>query len=42
MTRALYLTKNYFDETNLKVKESRIKDLNEKVWKVLSNTVRNL
>ena len=42
MSRALYLTKNYFDETNLKVKESRIKDLNEKVWKVLSNTVRNL
>jgi formiminoglutamase len=42
MSRALYLTKNHFDETNLKVKESRIKDLNEKIWKVLSNTVRHL
>ena len=42
MSRALYLSKNYFDETNLQVKESRIKDLNEKVWKVLSNTIRNL
>jgi hypothetical protein len=42
MSRALYLTKNYFDETNLEIKESRIKDLNEKVWKVLSNTARNL
>jgi hypothetical protein len=42
MSRALYLTKKYFDETALKVKESRIKDLNEKVWTVLSNTVSNL
>jgi len=42
MSRALYLSKNYFDETNLQVKESRIKDLNEKVWKVLANTIRNL
>ncbi len=42
MSRALYLTKNYFDETNLTVKETRIKDLNEKIWKVLSNTVINL
>jgi formiminoglutamase len=42
MSRALYLTKYYFDETNLKVKESRIKDLNKKVWHVLSNTVKNL
>jgi len=42
MSRALYLTKKYFDETNLEVKESRIKDLNDKVWKVLANTVRNL
>ena len=42
MSRALYLTKKYFGESKLKAKESRIKDLNEKVWKVLSNTVRNL
>lgn len=42
MSRALYLTKKYFDDTSLKVKKSRIKDLNEKVWKVLSNTVKNL
>jgi formiminoglutamase len=42
MSRALYLSKNYFDETSLKVKDSRIKDLNKKVWKVLSNTVKNL
>jgi formiminoglutamase len=42
MSRALYLSNKYFDETNLKVKESRIKDLNIKTWKVLSNTVKNL
>ena len=42
MSRALYLTEEYFDEKNLKVKESRIKDLNEKVWTVLSNTANNL
>jgi formiminoglutamase len=42
MSRALYLSKKYFDETSLKVKESRIKDLNNKIWKVLSNTVKNL
>jgi formiminoglutamase len=42
MSRALYLTEEYFDEKNLKVKESRIKDLNEKVWTVLSNTASNL
>jgi N-formylglutamate amidohydrolase len=42
MSRALYLTEEYFDEMNLKVKESRIKDLNEKVWTVLSDTASNL
>lgn len=42
MSRALYLTEQYFDKVNLQVKESRIKDLNQKVWKVLSNTVMNL
>lgn len=42
MSRALYLSKAYFDEDNLTVKESRIKDLNKKVWKVLSNTGKNL
>jgi formiminoglutamase len=42
MSRALYLTKKYFDESDLAVKESRIKELNEKVWKVLFNTARNL
>jgi hypothetical protein len=42
MSRALYLSKKYFDEINLKVKESRILDLNKKVWKVLSNSLKNL
>jgi len=42
MSRALYLSKAYFYETNLAVKGSRIKDLNDKTWKVLSNTVKNL
>ena len=42
MSRALYLTKTYFDEANLTVKDFRIKDLNDKIWKVLSNTVKNL
>ncbi|MFC2152445.1 N-formylglutamate amidohydrolase [Bacteroidota bacterium] len=42
MSRALYLSKDYFDETNFTVKESRLKDLNEKIWKVLSNTLKNL
>lgn len=42
MSRALYLSKKYFDETTLKVKDSRIQDLNKKVWKVLSNTLKNL
>ena len=42
MSRALYLNKSFFDESNLIVNESRIEDLNEKVWQVISNTVRNL
>lgn len=42
MSRALYLNKTYFDETGLTVKESRIKDLNEKIWKILCNAVKNL
>jgi len=42
MSRALYLSGDWFDEETLTVKESRIADLNAKVWKVLSNTVENL
>ncbi len=42
LSRALYLSNRYFDESSLKVKDSRIKDLNKKVWKVLSNTLKNL
>jgi hypothetical protein len=42
MSRALYLTKPHFDERTLEVAESRLKDLNAKVWQVLKRTVRNL
>jgi len=42
MSRALYLNKASFDEINLIVKQSRINDLNEKIWKVLSNTMKYL
>ena len=42
MSRALYLTKPYFDETTLTVNEKRLIDLREKVWKVLSRTTANL
>ncbi len=42
MSRALYLAKKYFDEDSLKVDEKRIQDLNDKVWNVLKNTVKNL
>ena len=42
MSRALYLAKPYFDERKLEVDDSRIRDLNAKVWRVLKNTVVNL
>ena len=42
MSRALYLTGRDFDEDRLTVQERRIKDLNEKVWKVISRTADNL
>ncbi|MCK4836174.1 MAG: N-formylglutamate amidohydrolase [Candidatus Aminicenantes bacterium] len=42
MSRVLYLTEPYFDEDTLRVDEKRIKDLNQKVWQVLKNTVINL
>jgi hypothetical protein len=42
MSRALYLTPAYFDERTLEVAEKRIKDLSQKVWRVLERTVRNL
>jgi formiminoglutamase len=38
MSRALYLNARDFDEGRLTVQEGRIKDLNEKVWKVISRT----
>ena len=42
MSRALYLTSKGFDERTLDVAESRIKDLNAKVWQVLERTARSL
>lgn len=42
MSRALYLSSPYFDEETLLLDEKRIKDLNNKVWKVLSKTVENI
>jgi formiminoglutamase len=42
MSRALYINKASFDETTLTVKESRIRDLNGKIWQVLSNAAKNL
>ncbi|MCD4746578.1 MAG: N-formylglutamate amidohydrolase [Bacteroidales bacterium] len=42
MSRALYLSSKYFDENTLQVDEKRIKDLNQKVWKVLRKTVNSL
>ncbi|MCD4748637.1 MAG: N-formylglutamate amidohydrolase [Thermoanaerobaculales bacterium] len=42
MSRALYLTKRFFDEEHLEVDERRINDLRTKVWGVLERTVRNL
>ena len=42
MSRAFYLNKRCFDETTLVVDEARIRDLNNKVWKVLSKAVDNL
>jgi len=42
MSRALYLGREVFDENTLTAKESRIHDLNDKVWRVLKNTTRNL
>jgi formiminoglutamase len=42
MSRALYLSKPYFDENSLEIDERRLKDLNAKVWRVLEATVKNL
>ena len=42
MSRALYLTKSFFDEGTLEVDERRLADLNGKVWRVLSRVVKNL
>ena len=42
MSRALYLTKRFFDEEHLKVDEGRLADLNAKVWRVLQRTVANV
>jgi len=42
MSRALYLDPKYFDETSLEIDENRVKDLREKVWRVLRKTVENL
>jgi formiminoglutamase len=42
MSRALYLSKAFFDEQTLEMDERRLKDLNAKVWRVLQSTVQNL
>ena len=42
MSRALYLSKKYFNEKTLEVDQKRIKDLNNKVWRVLKKTISNL
>lgn len=42
ISRALYLSKKYFNEKTLIVDEKRIKDLNQKIWKVLKMTTANL
>jgi formiminoglutamase len=42
MSRILYLTREYFDQDSLVVDPQRINDLNQKVWKVLEKTIRNL
>lgn len=39
MSRALYLNKWSFDENALELDESRIRDLNRKIWTVLEKTV---
>jgi len=38
MSRALYLTPPHFDETTLSVDAGRLRDLNDKVWRVLRAT----
>ncbi|OQX96612.1 MAG: hypothetical protein B6I24_11180 [Bacteroidetes bacterium 4572_128] len=42
MSRALYLSKKYFNEKTLEIDSKRLKYLNKKIWKVLENTVKNL
>lgn len=42
MSRALYLNARYFDEDSLEMDDRRIRDLNTKVWNVLSKTAKNL
>lgn len=42
MSRALYLSDRYFNKKTLEVSETRIKDLNEKVWKILKMIVSNI
>jgi N-formylglutamate deformylase len=42
MSRALYLSKPFFDDETLEVEDRRLQDLNTKVWRVLENVVRNL
>lgn len=42
MSRALYLSRPFFDEHTLEVDERRLYDLNAKVWQVLQRTVQHL
>lgn len=42
ISRVLYLSPRYFNEDTLYVDKKRIKDLNQKVWKVLKKTVDSL
>jgi len=42
MSRALYLVEPHFDDDALEMDERRLRDLNQKVWRVLRSTVANL
>jgi N-formylglutamate deformylase len=42
MSRALYLATPHFDAQKLTVDQERLRDLNEKIWRVIEATVRHL
>ena len=39
MSRSLYLSDKYFNKSTLEVSDNRIKDLNNKIWKILKKIV---